>query len=203
MCLQTTRKWRVLCWNVRGLNSEKHQRALRSKIEEIQCSIICVQETKCEYIDHKLIRKFCPKRFDCFVYSPSVGASGGILILWNSSAFDGSLLELQRFGIRMCFTSVHNGESFTLVSVYGPCQGVLRDNFAQWLYNLHIPTGSNWLLLGDFNFIRAANNRNKPGGDINDMFLFNEIIGHLGLLELPLKCRKYTWSNMQSNPLLE
>jgi hypothetical protein len=58
-------------------------------------------------------------------------------------------------------------------------------------------------LLGDFNFIRAADNRNKPGGDINDMFLFNEIIGHLGLLELPLKSRKYTWSNMQSNPLLE
>jgi hypothetical protein len=35
------------------------------------------------------------------------------------------------------------------------------------------------------------------------MLLFNEIIGHLGLLELPLKGRKYTWSNMQDNPLLE
>jgi hypothetical protein len=35
------------------------------------------------------------------------------------------------------------------------------------------------------------------------MFLFNEIIGHLGLLELPLKGRKYTWSNMQNQPLLE
>jgi hypothetical protein len=58
-----------------------------------------------------------------------------------------------------------------------------------WLYNLHIPTGSNWLLLGDFNFIRSSDNRNKPGGDVNDMFLFNEIIGHLGLLELPLRPR--------------
>jgi hypothetical protein len=35
------------------------------------------------------------------------------------------------------------------------------------------------------------------------MFLFNEIIGHLGLLELPLKGHRYTWSNMQSVPLLE
>ena len=41
------------------------------------------------------------------------------------------------------------------------------------------------------------------GGDINDMFIFNEIIGHLGLLELPIKGRSYTWSNMQDNPLLE
>ena len=61
----------------------------------------------------------------------------------------------------------------------------------------------NWLLLGDFNFIRSLDNRNLPGGDINDIFLFNEIIGHLGLLELPLKGRRFTWSNMQDFPLLE
>ena len=35
------------------------------------------------------------------------------------------------------------------------------------------------------------------------MMLFNEIIGHLGLLELPLKGRSFTWSNMQPDPLLE
>uniref|UniRef100_A0A453G251 Uncharacterized protein n=1 Tax=Aegilops tauschii subsp. strangulata TaxID=200361 RepID=A0A453G251_AEGTS len=33
--------------------------------------------------------------------------------------------------------------------------------------------------------------------------IFNEIIGHLGLLELPIKGRSYTWSNMQDDPLLE
>jgi hypothetical protein len=31
---------------------------------------------------------------------------------------------------------------------------------------------------------------------------FNELISHLGLLELPLKGRSYIWSNMQQNPLL-
>ncbi|XP_073357994.1 uncharacterized protein [Aegilops tauschii subsp. strangulata] len=50
---------------------------------------------------------------------------------------------------------------------------------------------------------KSLDNKNLPGGDINDIFLFNEIIGHLGLLELPLKGRSFTWSNMQQNPLLE
>jgi hypothetical protein len=59
------------------------------------------------------------------------------------------------------------------------------------------------VILGDFNFIRAQDNRNKPVGGIDDMFLFDEIIGHLSLLELPLKGRSYTWSNMQRDPLLE
>ena len=58
-------------------------------------------------------------------------------------------------------------------------------------------------IIGDFNFIRSEENRNKPGADMNDIFLFNSIISHHGLIELPLKGRRYTWSNMQDNPLLE
>jgi hypothetical protein len=132
-----------------------------------------------------------------------VGASGGIIILWDSAIFTGFVQQIKSFGTMVSMTSVHNGEVWSLVSVYGPCQGIQRDNFAQWLYSLSIPAQSNWLLVGDFNFIRSQENRNKPGGDIHEMLLFNEIIGHLGLLELPLKGRKYTWSNMQENPLLE
>jgi exonuclease III len=157
---------------------------VHAKIDESDCDIVCLQETKCENFDWRLIRKFCPKRFDNFVFSPSVGASGGIIILWNSSVFSGHLMETKRFGLIVNFTSTHNNANWTLVSVYGPCQGIERDNFVSWLYNLQIPIDKNWLVIGDFNFIRSEENRNKPGGDINDMFLFNEIIGHLGLLEL-------------------
>uniref|UniRef100_A0A452XBU0 Uncharacterized protein n=1 Tax=Aegilops tauschii subsp. strangulata TaxID=200361 RepID=A0A452XBU0_AEGTS len=37
----------------------------------------------------------------------------------------------------------------------------------------------------------------------NDMCTFNDIIRKNNLVELPLKGRLYTWSNMQQNPLLE
>ena len=162
-----------------------------------------MQETKCEFIDQRLLRKFSPKHFDNFAYSPSVGTSGGILVMWCSTVFNGRLIQITDFGIIIEFTSVHKGESFTLVSVYGPFYGQKRDDFVSWLYNLQIPVMSNWLLLGDFNFIRSEENRNKLGGDVNKMFLFNDIIGHLGLVELPVKGRAFTWSNMQEQPLLE
>ena len=117
-------------------------------------------------------------------------------MVWNSNVFIGNLIEVQQFAVVIKFTSRQNNESWTLVVVYGPCQGEARDNFINWLYNLCIPIDEHWLLLGDFNFLRSVDNRNLPGGDINDMFIFNEVIGHLGLLELPIKGRSYTWSNM-------
>ena len=123
--------------------------------------------------------------------------------MWCSDVFSGDLVEVKPYGIVISFKSMHNGDFWYLVNVYGPCQGTLRDEFVSWLYNLNVEPEKNWLLLGDFNFIRSLDNRNLPGGDINDIFLFNEIIGHLGLLELPLKGRRFTWSNMQDFPLLE
>jgi endonuclease/exonuclease/phosphatase family metal-dependent hydrolase len=66
-----------------------------------------------------------------------------------------------------------------------------------------MPNDIDYIIMDDFNLIAKPDDRNKPGGDVNDMFLFSEAISQLGLIELPLKCRKYTWSNMQQDPLLE
>jgi len=55
--------------------------------------------------------------------------------------------------------------------------------------------------LGDFNFYRSLENKNRSGGNLNDTLIFNDAIRYLGLIELPLKGRTYTWSNMQVDPL--
>jgi exonuclease III len=117
MCRLSKIKWRILCWNVRGLNADNRQREVRSKIEESECDIICLQETKCESFDWRLLRKFCPKFFYSFAYAPSEGASGGSLVVWNSSVFKGFLVQSQKFGLIINFTSMHNNEQWTLVCV--------------------------------------------------------------------------------------
>ena len=124
-------------------------------------------------------------------------------MIWASGFFSGVLLDVQSFGLMVQFASSHNNSVWTMINVYGPCDTIKRNAFVQWLYHLSIPSDDNWLILGDFNFIRFAENINQPGGDTNDMFIFNEIIDHLEILELPIKGRSYTWSNMQDDPLLE
>lgn len=41
-------------------------------------------------------------------------------------------MEVQSFGIVIDFKSKHNNAVWTLVSVYGPCMGQLRDQFVSW-----------------------------------------------------------------------
>lgn len=78
-----------------------------------------------------------------------------------------------------------------------------KNNFINWLMSLNIPSNEYWLLVGDFNFIRSPENRNKHGENYGDMITFNDFIRTQALIELPIKGREYTWSNMQDDPLLE
>jgi exonuclease III len=197
------RLWFILSWNIRGINRTEKWPLIRNKIEESNASIICFQETKRGDFDLSFIRKFAPRRFDNFAFVPSDGASGGLLVLWASNLFSGQVILQESFGLVIEFISHSNAEKFTLVNIYGPCEGTARENFVAWLFHLDIPDDSLWILVGDFNFYRYAESRNKPGANFEDIETFNEIISYLGLIELPIKGRAFTWSNMQNEPLLE
>ncbi|KAG2577120.1 hypothetical protein PVAP13_6NG087545, partial [Panicum virgatum] len=99
------RNWNILCWNVRGINSQAKWDALRNKIDESSCAIMCIQETKRDSFDASYIRNFAPRRLDNFDFIPSIGSSGGMLILWNSSIFTGVVLEKKQFALTISFTS--------------------------------------------------------------------------------------------------
>jgi hypothetical protein len=55
------------------------------------------------------------------------------------------IVQTKKFGFVINFPSMHNNQNWTLVCVYGPCQGEERDNFVSWLYNFSIPPVDNWL----------------------------------------------------------
>ena len=188
---------------MRVLNSDKKWDSIRDKITESNCDIICLQETKKSDFDLCFIKKFCPPRFDKFEFLPSIGASGGVITIWKSHLFQGTLAFRNEYGISVNFTCQLSGLEWILTNIYGPCTHPGKLQFTNWLANIQMPDNYPWLLVGDFNLMRRPKNRNRPGGDVNDMFLFNEALSSLGVVELPLLGKKFIWSNKQNPPLLE
>jgi exonuclease III len=107
----SNRSWQILCWNIRGLNDSNKWDAVRSKVEESACAVFCLQETKKQDVDSTFVRNLAPRRFDKYDFVPSVGASGGILLVWNSSVFAGTVVDKQRFGITAHFTSTQSSQT--------------------------------------------------------------------------------------------
>jgi exonuclease III len=80
--------------------------AIKSKIMESCCDIICLQETKKEFIDQGFIRKFFPSSFDHFEFIPSTGESSGTIIIWKSGRFSGQVISHNEYAMNLEFVSM-------------------------------------------------------------------------------------------------
>jgi hypothetical protein len=85
---------------------------------------------------------------------------------------------------------------YTSSNIYGPSSSPKKSASISWLYNFDMTILEDWILVGDFNLIRSTYDRNKPGVNVGDMLLFNDLIQHLDLVDIPFSGRQFTWSNM-------
>lgn len=132
------------------------------------------------------IKKFGPINIDSFQFLPFISASGGSIILWNSSKFTGNLLFQNSFAQSVEFQCTPSGESWVLTNVYGPCTPERKLEFLRLFKEITMPDEIKWLIVGDFNLLHSPSNRNKPVGNIQEMLKFNEAISKLRISEIPL-----------------
>ncbi|KAH7864902.1 hypothetical protein Vadar_031844 [Vaccinium darrowii] len=78
---------KIISWNIRGLGSSVKKRFLSKLIKEREPDIVMIQETKLETIERKTAQKLWGSTEVGFTESGAIGASGGILILWNKELF--------------------------------------------------------------------------------------------------------------------
>ena len=164
--------WKILNWNVRGVNSDKKWNSIREKIIESKSEIICLRKTKKRELWQQLHQKLLPPDFDAFQFLPSIGASGGILVAWKSAAFSGNLVFSNNFALSIEFTSKLSNDTWILTTFYAPCTLSGKIEFLEWFGEIDMPHDIDWLVVGDFNLIRRPKDRNKEGAGPNEMFAF-------------------------------
>jgi hypothetical protein len=79
---------RIITWNVRGLGGYEKKQEVRNLINEKKPSIICLQETKLSVIDDFIGAALWGTLTQSYSYRPSVGASGGLLVMWDPSVVE-------------------------------------------------------------------------------------------------------------------
>lgn len=129
--MSNNRLTKILVWNIRGLNSQEKWDALRAKIAESDCQILCLQETKREHFDLFYLKKFCPRNLDKFVFFPSTGSSGGLITIWNGSFFDGTLVQANSYAISVNFCSLYDNKPFLCPTFMAPLA-----HLKSWLLSL-------------------------------------------------------------------
>jgi exonuclease III len=123
------RAHKILVWNIRGLNSQEKWDAVRLKINESACNILCLQETKRDFFDNAYIKKFCPRHLDSFAFHPSASASGGLLTVWNGSLYNGDIVQANSYAITLKLSSNLDNSVLHISNVYGPAHSSGKTTF--------------------------------------------------------------------------
>jgi hypothetical protein len=81
---------------------------------------VCLQETKLEFISRRLIRSLWGCAYVDWCYVPSLGASGGILLMWDKRVVNRMEVEVGDYVTTCSFKNVNDGYEWAFVGVYGP-----------------------------------------------------------------------------------
>jgi endonuclease/exonuclease/phosphatase family metal-dependent hydrolase len=97
---------------------------------------------------------------------------------------------------------VSSDTPFLLTTCYGPAEDRRKDEFLAELRAVKPTTNTPWMIIGDFNLIYQASDKNNLNLNRRMMGKFRRVLDDYELLEVTLQNRKYTWSNERENPTL-
>lgn len=202
LTFQMTHNLDIVCWNVRGLNSVARCARTNQLLSSTPCHLACLQETKLAKVDSHLAAFLGGFRLDSFAFKPANGTKGGILLLWNNNLLDLQDITIRRFSVSAEVTLKESALTFTLTVVYGPTRDNLKPTFLRELRRSKPEDNGQWLVLGDFNQIYRARDKNNGNLNLRRMHQFRASLNHCQLKEIHLQNRKYTWSNERRRPTM-
>ncbi|KAJ9708595.1 hypothetical protein PVL29_000566 [Vitis rotundifolia] len=178
---------KIISWNTKGLGSRKKRRVVKDFLRFEKSDVVMIQETKKAECDRRFVGSVWTARNKEWVALPACGASGGILVIWDSKKLHNEEVVLGSFSVSIKF-AVDRSEQFWLSAVYGPNSTTLRKDFWVELSDIFGLSSPCWCVGGDFNVIRRSS---KKLGD--DFIRENELI------DPPLRRAPFTWSTMQEH----
>lgn len=91
---------------------------------------------------------------------------------------------------------------FLITTCYGPSDDSRKEEFLAELRAIKPATTTPWIIMGDFNLIYQASDKNNLNLNRRLMGKFRRTLDDCELMEIALQNRKYTWSNERENPTL-
>lgn len=157
-------------------------------------NLVCLQETKLDVIDRFAVIQCLGPSYDGYAYLQASETRGGILVAWDSTVLDVDCLQLDTHALT---GRVHalNGSSWWMTVVYAPQGDTLKTSFLEELNTRRGLCPGPWMLLGDFNMILRASEKNNANLNRSMMSKFRDFVDNNELKEVYMHGRRFTWSN--------
>jgi len=112
---------KVMSYNVRGLGGVEKRSEVCRLVREKVPFVLCIQESKLAMVDDILVTSLWGNSERAFSFQPSIGASGGLLSVWDTTVVDVWLTMSFIHVLMIKGRVILTGQEFVIVNVYAPC----------------------------------------------------------------------------------
>jgi exonuclease III len=187
---------KIVSWNIRGLGGLEKRKEVRKLVGDLCPFILCLQETKLQFFDASLSSSLWGTSSHAFSYRPSVGASGGLVTLWDSSEVEVWSSESRDHVLWIHGRFISSGVEFSVANVYAPGEdGAKQRLWVSLSARIQSLGRSRICVCGDFNAVKHVDERRstRVGYRNLDHIPFSRFIEDNNLVDLPLQGRSFTW----------
>jgi exonuclease III len=190
---------KIVSWNVRRLNNREKRLQVKHLIKSWKADVICLQETKMECMTRSLVMSLWGCHYVDWVFLGSVGASGGILVMWDRRTVEIMEEAVGQYSVSCKFKNVVDQFVWAFTGVYGPNMDNARRLLWDELAGVSQWWGVPWCVGGDFNVVHFPFERSGSASFCTVITDFSDFIFEIGLLDIPLQGGRFTWSNNREN----
>jgi len=158
---------KLVSWNVRGLEGVEKRKEVRKLVSEKKPYILCLQETKLAVCDDILCLLMWGDTAHAYSYQSSVGASGGLLIMWDTLEVEVWSTMSQDHVLIIQGKFIRTNEEFYLFNIYAPFETRAKQQLWGMLsVKLQLLRVEKVCVCGDFNAIRRLEERRSLRGGV-------------------------------------
>lgn len=185
---------KVLCWNVRGLNSPIKQRVVRDFISTHATGLVSLLETKVKVGKMgNLYLRVCPGW--CFTCNSQYHNGGRIIVMWNPHFFNVTIVCCTSQLIH-CYIEPKVGKAFYGTFVYAFNDAASRK--ALWRDLVQIQSlNEAWVWMGDFNNVLNMDERVGAPVRATEIMDFRRYVEQCSMEDMKATGCFYTWNNKQ------
>ncbi|GJR82532.1 RNA-directed DNA polymerase, eukaryota [Tanacetum coccineum] len=156
--------------------------------------IIALQETKLIRISHMDVKFLWGNSNYQFVFSESVGNSGGILCVWEANVFHKDFVSVSDNFIALYGTWIPTKSKVLMIVIYAPQSPALKRVLWDYISSLISRWNGETVIMGDFNEVRSVDERLGSTFNHSSARVFNNFISSSGLVEVKMEGYSFTWS---------
>lgn len=139
----------------------KKRRKIQRTINHANPDSIFFSEAKTESFSSSLIRQLWGRNDVAWIEAPAVGASGGMVLLWDKNKIEILDFLIGGYTISARCRFLEKDMEGIITGVYGPNNAGERKLFLREIYDTKGLWDLPWVIGGDFNIIRSHEKHEK------------------------------------------